>query len=99
MNDSNVAKMDPIRVILDTDPAIGIRFRDLDDALAILLLLASKETRLEGITINFGNTSASRGYTIANEVLQVAGAKIPVFKGADSSDDLGKKKFGCRIPD
>ncbi len=82
--------MDSKRIILDADPAMGIRFRDLDDGLAILLLLASPETRLEGITINFGNVGASRGYEVAKEVLQVAGAKIPVFKGAGSRAELGK---------
>jgi purine nucleosidase len=82
--------METKRVILDTDPAMGIRFRDLDDGLAILLLLASPETRLEGVTINFGNVGAALGYQVANEVLQVADAKIPVFEGAASRNDLGK---------
>jgi len=82
--------MDPKRIILDTDPAMGMRFRDLDDGLAILLLLASPEAELEGITINFGNIDASRGFQIAHEVLQVAGASAPVFKGAASRDELGK---------
>jgi inosine-uridine nucleoside N-ribohydrolase len=83
-------KMGPKRIILDTDPAIGVRFKDLDDGLAILLLLASPETELEGITINFGNIDATRGFQIAHEVLQVAEASIPVFKGASSRDELGK---------
>jgi len=82
--------MEPKRVILDADPAMGIRFRDLDDGLAILLLLASPETRLEGVTINFGNVGAALGYQVANEVLQVADAKIPVFEGAASRNDLGR---------
>ncbi len=82
--------MEPKRVILDTDPAMGIRFRDLDDGLAILLLLASSETRLEGITINFGNVGASLGYKVANEVLGIANWEIPVFEGAGSRKELGK---------
>ncbi len=82
--------MEPKRVILDTDPAMGIRFRDLDDGLAILFLLASSETRLEGMTINFGNVGTSLGYQTANEVLKVAEANVPVYQGADSRDELGK---------
>ena len=82
--------MEAKRLILDTDPAMGVRFRDLDDGLAMLLLLASPETRLEGITINFGNVGASRGFQAANEVLEVAEVDVPVFEGASSRAELGK---------
>ena len=79
------------RVWLDTDPAIGVRFRDLDDGLAILMLLASPEVSLEGISINFGNVNADRGFAVAKEVLAVAGAKVPLFKGAGSRQELGRQ--------
>ena len=77
------------RVILDTDPAIGVKFRDLDDGLAILFLLASPEVHLEGLTINFGNVDTDRGLTAARTVLQVAGADTPVYSGSRSKTDLG----------
>ena len=77
------------RVILDTDPAIGVKFRDLDDGLAILFLLASPEVHLEGLTINFGNVDADRGLEAAREVLRVAGADTPVYPGSTSKTDLG----------
>lgn len=78
------------RIWLDTDPAIGVRYRDLDDGLAILLLLASPEVSLEGISINFGNVNADRGFKVAKEVLGVAGAEVGVFKGAHARDELGR---------
>ena len=40
--------------------------RDIDDALAILLLAASPgEARLEGISVNFGNVPLARGVDVA----------------------------------
>lgn len=78
------------RVIIDCDPAIGVKFRDVDDGLAILLLLASPEVELEGITINFGNVGASLGQKIAAEVVGIAGANVPIFIGAHSKEELGK---------
>ena len=82
--------MNTERVILDTDPAIGVKFRDLDDGLAILFLLASPEVHLEGLTINFGNVGADRGFKAAREVLQVADADTPVYPGSASKADLGR---------
>jgi purine nucleosidase len=78
------------RVIIDADPATGVRFKDVDDGLAFLLMIASPEIIIEGITINFGNVKAPLGYAIAREVLEVAGADIPVYRGAESSKQLGR---------
>ncbi len=65
------------RVILDTDPGI-------DDALAILLALASPEIRLEGVTVAHGNCSVEQGAVNARAVLELAGAAhIPVYQGCD----------------
>ena len=76
-------------MILDTDPAMGIKNRDLDDGLAIMLLLAFPDVQLEGITINFGNVGATRGVKCAEKVLEVAGVDVPVYEGAHSRDNLG----------
>lgn len=82
--------MDKRRVIIDVDPAIGVPLRDIDDALAILLLLASPGISLEGVTVNFGNAPSVRGFAIAGEVLSKVGAGIPLFRGAASKHELGK---------
>lgn len=65
------------RVIIDTDPGI-------DDALAILLALASPEIQLDGLTVVHGNCSAEQGTINALSVLELAGARnIPVYTGCD----------------
>lgn len=80
------------KVIIDTDPAIGIPFKDVDDGLAILLLLSSKETDVLGLTVNFGNTKRNYAYEKAKEILNVAGRDdTPVFFGAETRKDIGKK--------
>ncbi|NPV56563.1 MAG: nucleoside hydrolase [Anaerolineae bacterium] len=65
------------RILIDADPGI-------DDALAILLALASPELNLEGITIVPGNCSSQDGSRNARKVLQLAGAsQIPVARGVE----------------
>ena len=80
-----------MRILIDTDPAIGISFKDIDDGLAMLFLLASPEVSIEGFTINFGNVPVNKGYQITNKILKVAKANLPVFKGAESKNSLGKR--------
>lgn len=64
-------------IILDTDPGI-------DDALAILLALASPEVRLEALTVTMGNCATPQGVNNALSVLELAGAThIPVAPGLD----------------
>lgn len=83
--------MDNIRLLIDTDPAIGIPYKDIDDGLAMLFLLASQEVSIEGFTINFGNVSVDKGYNVAKKVLNIAKTDFPIFKGAKSKNDLGKR--------
>jgi purine nucleosidase len=65
------------RIIIDTDPGI-------DDALAILLALASPELALEALTVVMGNCSTAQGVSNALSVLELAGAgHIPVVPGLD----------------
>lgn len=72
--------MDPLvprRIILDTDPGI-------DDALAILLALASPELSLEAVTVTGGNCTLEQGVSNALRVLALArAAAVPVAAGVD----------------
>ena len=69
--------MNPKRIIIDTDPGI-------DDALAILLALASPELQIEGLTIINGNCSVDQGVQNALSILELAGAEhIPVARGCE----------------
>jgi purine nucleosidase len=82
--------MDEKRLLIDADPATGIKFRDVDDGLAILFLLSFPQIHIEGITVNFGNVKAPVGFGVAKKVLDAAGKDIPVHMGAESKNDLGK---------
>lgn len=65
----------PKRILIDTDPGI-------DDALAILLALASPEIQIEGLTTIHGNCSVGQATINALSILELAKAKeIPVAKG------------------
>jgi inosine-uridine nucleoside N-ribohydrolase len=78
------------RLLVDTDPNIGLRGKDIDDALALLFCIASPELELEGITINFGNVGTPIGFQAANDLLRAVGADIPVIQGATTAEELGK---------
>lgn len=63
------------RIIIDTDPGI-------DDALAILLALASPEIELEALTTTQGNVTVEKGTRNALAILELLKADhIPVAKG------------------
>lgn len=66
---------EPLPVILDCDPGH-------DDALAILLALASPRVDLLGITTCFGNCRLEDATRNALRVLTLAGADVPVATGA-----------------
>ena len=67
--------MTPKRIIIDTDPGI-------DDAMAILLALASPEVQLEGLTIVHGNCSLQAGTENALSILEQAqSTRVPVAVG------------------
>ena len=74
------------RLIIDTDPVIGVPFRDIDDGLAIALALNSHEIDVAGITVTHGNVAQKRAYQSARlitkamereEVRALAGAVSP----------------------
>ncbi len=69
--------MTPTPIILDCDPGH-------DDAIAILLALASPELELVAITTVSGNQTLDKTTANALKVLELAGrSDIPVFAGAD----------------
>lgn len=64
------------QVVIDTDPGI-------DDALALLLAYKSRELSLEGVTVVAGNVPVQQGVQNALRVLDLVGADVPVFAGAE----------------
>lgn len=69
--------MNPKRILLDADPGI-------DDALAILLAVASPEITLEGLVTVHGNCTVQQATTNGLSVLELAHAgQIPVAQGCE----------------
>ena len=69
--------MTPTPIIIDCDPGH-------DDAIALLLALASPEVELVGVTTVSGNQTLDKTTANALRVLEFAGrSDIPVFAGAD----------------
>lgn len=62
-----------------------------DDATALLLAAKNPNVTIEGVTVLAGNVSLEQAAQNALMTLEVAGANIPVYKGADSS--LMARKF------
>src|SRR3954462_3895559 len=69
--------MTPTPIILDCDPGH-------DDAIALLLAVASPEVELIGVTTVAGNQTLDKTTNNALRVLELAGRDdIPVYAGAD----------------
>lgn len=79
----------PHRVWIDTDPAVGVAGCDVDDGYAIVQALASVELEIAGISTVFGNAPIEVVHPIAAELLDVAEAKVPLYRGAGSAQELG----------
>jgi inosine-uridine nucleoside N-ribohydrolase len=69
--------MTPTPIILDCDPGH-------DDAIALLLAIASPEVELIGVTTVAGNTTIDKATNNALRILELAGrSDIPVYRGAN----------------
>ncbi len=67
--------MTPLPVIIDCDPGT-------DDAIALLLALASPEIALQAITVVGGNVGLEHTLANALALVELAGARVPVHAGA-----------------
>lgn len=76
----------PTPVIIDTDPGI-------DDAVAILYALRSPAFEVIGLTTVAGNIGLATTTANAGRILALAGADVPVFRGA--SAPLARKPFAA----
>jgi inosine-uridine nucleoside N-ribohydrolase len=87
------------RVLVDTDPGLGKKGADIDDGLALFLMLKNSEIfKIEGITTVFGNTRVKKGYSLLKQYLElVKRTEIPHFMGASSDKELGKLNQASRF--
>jgi len=89
---------EPIKVIIDTDVAMGYKGHDVDDGLALLIALNSPELEIVGITASWGNHSQDKTCKKAKEIVEVTGnTHIPVHCGASGYRDLGKPTPASRF--
>ena len=73
-----------MRIVLDCDPGNGIPGSDIDDGLALGLILSCPEFQLEAVTIVGGNTPVELGVPSGLAVLEAAGSDVPLYRGASS---------------
>ena len=75
-----------IPLIIDTDVALGVIFedrpRDIDDGFAIVEAINSAEIDLLAVTTVFGNGPHAEVNRVANEIVQLKQASVPVYPGA-----------------
>ena len=68
-------RWNPVKILLDTD--IG---SDIDDALALLLLLHLPDVDIVGVTTVYGNVDVRA--KVAKKILDASGMEVPVVAGA-----------------
>ncbi len=71
-----------MRMILDCDPGNGVPGSDVDDGLALGLILRSPEFEMEAVTVVGGNTAVDVGTPAGLAVLEAAGSSVPLYRGA-----------------
>ncbi|MFN8195794.1 MAG: nucleoside hydrolase [Nocardioidaceae bacterium] len=77
--------MSPRKIVLDTDPGVGIPGTDADDPIALMLALADPRLELLAVTTTFGNCPPDLGARGARAVLDAFGrADVPVAVGMDT---------------
>ena len=84
------------RVWIDTDPAIGSPFRDVDDAFALILAFHSPELHIAGISTTYGNAGLTRTTLVTRDLVRRFGqgagiTEADVYSGAASAGDVRKR--------
>ena len=79
----------PIPLIIDTDPALGIwhegRPRDVDDGLAIIEAINAPDIELLAITATFGNAPLRDTLRVAQDLVRLKQMDVPVAAGASEA--------------
>ncbi|MDQ6860435.1 MAG: nucleoside hydrolase [Verrucomicrobiota bacterium] len=82
---------DAMVVWIDTDPAIGAPWREVDDAFALVYAFHSPDIQIAGISTSYGNAPLKRTTAVASEMVRrFAPAPVVVSPGARTAADLGK---------
>lgn len=77
-----------MNVIFDCDNTFGVSGCDVDDGLALLYLLGSKEVNLLGITSTYGNSDIETVGNSTNKMLKEIGrTELPLLKGGSQAGE------------
>ncbi len=81
-----------IPVWIDTDPSVARGGHEVDDGFALMQAFHSPELDIRGVSVVFGNAPLPRAWQIGKEIVDNFGPRgLHVYRGAASSDDLGKR--------
>jgi inosine-uridine nucleoside N-ribohydrolase len=85
----------PLDIWIDTDPSMGLLFRDVDDGLALLQAFRTKHLKIRGISVSYGNAGLKPVLSIARNLVsryaRNTGVDLSmVYPGAESAKDQGK---------
>lgn len=94
---TGAAAQERIPVWIDTDPALGIPERDVDDGFALIQAFNSPELDIKGISVVFGNSPLDRGVLIAARLTREFGpAGLRVYAGAADATAAGTETDASR---
>ncbi|MFD3444062.1 nucleoside hydrolase [Microbacteriaceae bacterium 4G12] len=86
----------PIRILLDTDMAMGVPGADVDDGFALALALADPDIIVELVTSVNGNADVESGSFLSGELLERLGVpEIPVVQGAAAPLSFPDRRRGA----
>ncbi|WP_172671779.1 nucleoside hydrolase, partial [Campylobacter jejuni] len=86
-----------MRLILDTDIGNAIAGANTDDGLALALILASKEIKLEMLSTICGNVPSLVAYSVAKDLFKRLNLNIPVYLGANEALKEPSKAWRQRL--
>lgn len=89
---------EPLRIILDTDLAMGAPGSDIDDGFALALALADPGITVDVVVTVGGNSDVVTSTRLTRELLGVLGhADVPVVEGAPEGTEVAAREIVRRV--
>jgi inosine-uridine nucleoside N-ribohydrolase len=86
-----------VPIWIDTDPAVGVADRDVDDGFALLQAFHSPELALRGVSVVFGNAPLVQAWPIGLRIVGGFGPRgVRAYRGAAKAADLGTENPATR---
>ena len=92
-----IAQAGPVPVWIDTDPAVGVADRDVDDGFALLQAFHSPEIAVRGVSVVFGNAPLAQAWPIGLRIVGRFGPpSVRAYRGAAKASELGVETAATR---